>query len=186
MQYIHINAGDAGKKVTFAAKVKVEAGQVRAYFSGNPGFTDLPAGWNLLVHTFSIPEGTESFYVGLQARTSPEILCEWMALYEGEYTAETLPEYQPKGYAAELQECRRYYLSFGDMQFRSTMSENPIHNVTITFPVTMIATPSVTAEVFEPPEGSAPPYVATPDGVAYSVYGEKFALENVVATVEFP
>lgn len=33
----------------------------------------------------------------------------WAALYEGEYTAETLPEYQPKGYAAELAECQRYY-----------------------------------------------------------------------------
>ena len=33
----------------------------------------------------------------------------WAALYEGEYTAETLPTYVPKGYAAELAECRRYY-----------------------------------------------------------------------------
>lgn len=33
----------------------------------------------------------------------------WAALYEGEYTAETLPEYQPKGYGAELLECQRYY-----------------------------------------------------------------------------
>lgn len=33
----------------------------------------------------------------------------WVALYEGEYTAETLPEYQPKGYGAELAECQRYY-----------------------------------------------------------------------------
>lgn len=33
----------------------------------------------------------------------------WAALYEGEYTAGTLPEYQPKGYATELAECRRYY-----------------------------------------------------------------------------
>lgn len=33
----------------------------------------------------------------------------WAALYEGAYTAETLPAYQPKGYAAELAECRRYY-----------------------------------------------------------------------------
>lgn len=31
------------------------------------------------------------------------------ALYEGEYTAETLPECQPKGYAAELAECLRYF-----------------------------------------------------------------------------
>ena len=33
----------------------------------------------------------------------------WVALYEGEYTAETLPAYVPKGYAAELMECQRYY-----------------------------------------------------------------------------
>ena len=33
----------------------------------------------------------------------------WAALYEGAYTAATLPTYQPKGYGAELQECRRYF-----------------------------------------------------------------------------
>lgn len=33
----------------------------------------------------------------------------WAALYEGSYTAETLPPYVPKGYAAELAECQRYY-----------------------------------------------------------------------------
>ena len=38
----------------------------------------------------------------------------WAALYEGEYTAETLPEYHPKGYGTELAECQRYY------QIRST------------------------------------------------------------------
>lgn len=34
---------------------------------------------------------------------------EWAAIYEGEYTAETLPPYVPKGYAVELTECLRYY-----------------------------------------------------------------------------
>ena len=32
----------------------------------------------------------------------------WAALYEGTYTADTLPPYVPKGYAAEQAECRRY------------------------------------------------------------------------------
>ena len=36
----------------------------------------------------------------------------WAALYEGEYTEKTLPEYQPKGYGVELAECRRYYRKF--------------------------------------------------------------------------
>lgn len=35
---------------------------------------------------------------------------EWMALYEGEYTEETLPAYHPKGFAHELLECQRYYV----------------------------------------------------------------------------
>ena len=38
------------------------------------------------------------------------ISVKWVALYEGSYTAETLPPYVPKGYAAELAECQRYYL----------------------------------------------------------------------------
>ena len=33
----------------------------------------------------------------------------WAALYEGAYDASTLPAYVPKGYAAELAECQRYY-----------------------------------------------------------------------------
>lgn len=38
----------------------------------------------------------------------------WAALYEGVYTAETLPPYTPKGYAAELAECQRYYRKVTD------------------------------------------------------------------------
>ena len=35
------------------------------------------------------------------------------ALYEGSYDASTLPAYQPKGYAAELAECQRYFERLG-------------------------------------------------------------------------
>ena len=41
--------------------------------------------------------------------TGTAAVVHWAALYEGEYTAETLPPYVPKGYAAELAECLRYY-----------------------------------------------------------------------------
>ena len=36
-------------------------------------------------------------------------IIQWVAIYEGEYTLETLPPYNHKGYAAELMECQRYY-----------------------------------------------------------------------------
>lgn len=40
---------------------------------------------------------------------NPYRVFSWVALYEGEYTIETLPEYHPKGYVTELNECRWYY-----------------------------------------------------------------------------
>ena len=36
-------------------------------------------------------------------------IIKWAALYEGEYTEETMPVYKPKGYVTELAECQRYY-----------------------------------------------------------------------------
>lgn len=43
--------------------------------------------------------------------TSSGGVIKWAALYEGTYTEANRPEYQPKGHAAELAECRRYYLN---------------------------------------------------------------------------
>lgn len=55
-------------------------------------------------------DGTYGFWsIKLKGR---EIV--WAALYEGVYTAETLPPYTPKGYAAELAECQRYYRKVTD------------------------------------------------------------------------
>lgn len=51
--------------------------------------------------------GYEVFCIYMRKSSSIDV--EWVALYEGEYTAETLPEYQYKGYAAELLECQRYF-----------------------------------------------------------------------------
>lgn len=41
--------------------------------------------------------------------TGTAVIVRWAAIYEGEYTAETLPPYVPKGYAVELAECKRYF-----------------------------------------------------------------------------
>ena len=47
-------------------------------------------------------------YVGIKTAGT----FKWAALYEGEYTAETLPPYIPKGYVAELAECMFYDQEF--------------------------------------------------------------------------
>lgn len=55
-------------------------------------------------------DGTHGFWsIKLKGR---EVV--WAALYEGVYTVETLPPYTPKGYAAELAECQRYYRKLTD------------------------------------------------------------------------
>ena len=67
----------------------------------------------------------------------------WAALYEGEYTAENLPEYQPKGYGAELAECQRYYLhDVGKRCVGSVLSDAKVA-LSIPTPATFRKAPSV-------------------------------------------
>lgn len=62
----------------------------------------------------------------------------WMALYEGEYTLDTLPDYVCKGFAAELAECQRYYNNYGlNYTFRS--SGKDAGRIVVTYPKMRIA-----------------------------------------------
>ena len=68
-------------------------------------------------HYLSLQDGDGSTYYYCILDAYADITVKCMALYEGEYTAETLPPYVPKGYAAELAECLRYYRKIkGDTQ----------------------------------------------------------------------
>ncbi len=58
--------------------------------------------------TIRIYRPMDALYV-VYIQPSTAINLYWAALYEGVYTADTLPGYVPKGYATELAECMRYY-----------------------------------------------------------------------------
>ena len=73
--------------------------------SGNTSVA-LKTSSNINIYLWALPSNA---CVTIQANSGSRVNLEWAALYEGEYTAETLPEYQPKGYGAELAECQRYY-----------------------------------------------------------------------------
>ena len=100
---------------------------------------NIKIGINIL--TFAMPSSASTFFVGIGNEASEsgagaiDALIEWAALYEGYYTAETLPEYQPKGYGAELLECQRYY------QIRS---ENNIAAVDMR-PTMRLGSPTITS-----------------------------------------
>lgn len=62
---------------------------------------------------------------------------EWVALYEGEYTADTLPEYQRKGYGAELLECQRYYAKINGAIAYGVATSNGKAEFLVPHPTTM-------------------------------------------------
>lgn len=87
---------------------------------------------------------------------------QWAALYDGEYTAETMPEYQPKGYAAELAECMRYYQrSYVSTPKDGSVGYPNVYHVAASaygagsylFPVEMRITPTVT--LYAPATGAS-------------------------------
>lgn len=62
------------------------------------------------IATATITKATNSYYeYHIYNNTSAAVKVRWAALYEGEYTAENLPPYVPKGYGVELAECLRYF-----------------------------------------------------------------------------
>ena len=76
------------------------------------------------------------YFVGFWTKSTDGVNIKNVALYEGEYTADTLPEYQPKGYGAELVECLRYL----QLHFVNLKYSNYYQYLPITVP--MRATPS--------------------------------------------
>ena len=66
----------------------------------------------------SSENGITTFRIYFNDSSDIQLDLYWAALYEGSYTADTLPPYVPKGYAAELAECLRYFERLG-----STFSE---------------------------------------------------------------
>lgn len=67
-----------------------------------------------------------------------------VALYVGEYTAETLPEYQPKGYTEEFMICQRYYLPLKKpVRYPTTRVSNSDIYFIVPIPTTLFKTPTL-------------------------------------------
>ena len=114
-QNLPLELGLIGKTVTVAAKVR---GSSYVGFCFNDGSTREGAsisdsGWTILTKTIQVPAYSYDNCIlnGVELANIPDknFDIKWVALYEGEYTSETLPEYQPKGYDYELSVCRCYY-----------------------------------------------------------------------------
>lgn len=70
------------------------------------------AAWGSITFYHASSDGT--LWAQINVKYGGSKIFRWAALYEGSYTADTLPPYVPKGYASELAECQRYYLPVQD------------------------------------------------------------------------
>ena len=93
----------------------------------------------------AVLEDDNTIYFAIRPRGAKTATIKAAALYEGSYDASTLPAYQPKGYAAELAECMRYYYAVeNELLFAAWADINGCLDYTVLLPQTMRAIPTVT------------------------------------------
>ena len=95
----------SGKNMTFATRLSDDVTTISMNFTyGTAKQITAHDGLISLIHY-----NNDRLYIRIGNAGSQWIGFKWAALYEGAYTADTLPPYTPKGYAEELAECQRYY-----------------------------------------------------------------------------
>ena len=94
-----------GKNVTFAARVSHGSTEKIVCVTFTLG--SISVGLNLFEDGNLKLYSVDGMNILIRATGAEEFQFIWAALYEGSYTADTLPPYVPKGYAAELAECQR-------------------------------------------------------------------------------
>mgnify|MGYP003292624282 CR=1 FL=1 len=133
------------KDGTYTVAIKVgEDIQVRQYKKEGTTYTRIYTSGDYLGGYVQLLGNNGVDEVQFRANSGNIITAEWVALYEGEYTADTLPEYQYKGYAVELAECQRYYQYHQRMDlFGYTTTGSTDYCMFIDLPVPMRIRPSV-------------------------------------------
>lgn len=179
-----ITVGSTGVSLTnlsFRQPVQLKAGTYTLAFKVSNGtmlfYNFTYDGTSTLTKTGGANEMTGA-YINLYNQSNGVVACQfvlgpeytytlvWAALYEGSYTASTLPSYVPKGYAAELAECQRYYRRF-------------INSA----PAMSIAATAIEAEMpLEPPMRVVPTITMNSAGAAYTPEGTKSVSGSYSAT----
>lgn len=147
-QYVPTDKVTYGKKVTFAVCINGEVFTVNGTFGE---YVETANKYSILkIWGGSSSDEAFAFEINFQGQSvGYAVEIDWAALYEGEYTAETLPEYQPKGYGVELAECMRYYYRnyYGEMPqagFASLYAPLSGRTISVMFPTPMRVTPTIT------------------------------------------
>lgn len=106
--------------------------------------------------------------------TSSGGVIKWAALYAEKYTDATKPEYQPKGYAAELAECQRYYAVCEVLVGTAALTPQRLF---VMLPQPMRLVPTITYKVTD---GSNPNSVASQSRIVIDVTAEQNTYSRLI------
>ena len=137
-----------GKNVTFAARVN--RGNVEKTVCVTFTLGSIAVGLKLFEDGSLKLYSIDGMNILIRATGAEEFQFIWAALYEGSYTADTLPPYVPKGYAAELAECKKQVAVFGrdsgDEKFVAgygSIISTTSANIYIPYPTKMRVNPTI-------------------------------------------
>lgn len=161
LQKIENISAYAGKTITLACKVystkPVAVGFADASdTSALKETVDNVSNTRIIICSYTVPSGatTDTVIPRLLLRSTAAndyMRLYWAALYEGEYTLDTLPEYQPKGYGAELAECQRHYITLtGSLGYQALGCAVAISTTQVVIPLFLpvsLRTPNISLDV---------------------------------------
>lgn len=140
--------------------------------------------WNdiIVMETIKYDNNDSVMFRFRNAQTTNQLVY-WAALYEGSYTAETLPEYQPKGYGVELLECQRYYyVNRNWTRACAKANQANVAHFNLQFPIPMRAIPSLQYDVVE---GTQPTEIkANIYGISSWSDSGHYTISNISATAD--
>lgn len=95
-----------GKTVTFALKADGNVNAILGYTAdGHTSYFGSTESDGVFIGSCTVPENAASVKLYIQPQDANACTLYWAALYEGEYTADTLPVYKSKGYMVEALSC---------------------------------------------------------------------------------
>lgn len=156
-QKVHGMPRLAGKTVTFAARLYANVVPELVLFDASEQSLAVKLGTagatQTLILTYAVPTDAtaDSVVPTILIRTSASgdyMRIVWAALYEGSYTADTLPAYQPKGFAEELDACEMdcQIIPFHFSMYNVATDSSYPSRYQVTFPRTMRIAPTAVFE----------------------------------------
>lgn len=164
--------GLLGRNITFVLKCTGSVAVVLGYFAnGSMTYADAIRYDDLLIGTLFLPADAQSATFFIQPQDMNENKLYWAAVYEGTYSVDTLPDFQAKGYGAEMSECRRYYQEYRGIYFNVVQGQSGELPFWYGQPMRIVPTVTVQAEAYVNGQWIDDPSVSpTPTATACRVY----------------